>query len=161
MKEPEGVPILQEENEELKECTKNKKLPDDKLPKKVSWKQKCSDLIADLEDNNLTEASSDLSKNIEDIKKTIKLTIQEIDEIKKEEHECDPIKEEASKESYILQLYKQISKLSFDLDSSEDEIQGFVASNQLSTFHLNTKEHTQYYIANHLWNLIGDDGEST
>ncbi|XP_076366050.1 kinetochore protein Spc24-like isoform X2 [Tachypleus tridentatus] len=55
-----------------------------------------------------------------------------------------------------LMLYTKITGLRWDYDSSEDEIKGLIkSSTEVKPFSLNLNQNSQFFITNHLWDLIG------
>ncbi|XP_022246385.1 kinetochore protein Spc24-like [Limulus polyphemus] len=118
----------------------NKKI--EKLQSELNSKKEQLDKIK-VECSELKEAI----KQKEEEKKQLDKRLQEVREKKLET--IPALRKE-------LMLYTKITGLRWDYDSSEDEIKGLIKSNiEVKPFSLNLNQNSQFFITNHLWDLIG------
>ncbi|XP_050393959.1 kinetochore protein spc24 [Patella vulgata] len=62
------------------------------------------------------------------------------------------------KAKYNVNLYCNISNIRWQLDSTQDDIKGYVCKkSDVQPFSLNTKQHSKFYVSNYLWDLMEED----
>lgn len=98
-------------------------------------------------------------KTISEENEKLKMDISSVkEEICEKDKELEELNSRESKDLYKYEclLYRTITKIKWDLDCPENEIAGIIGGKTITTFQLDKDKHSKTFIANHLWNLIGN-----
>ncbi|GFS71910.1 uncharacterized protein NPIL_108981 [Nephila pilipes] len=125
---------------------------------KPTWKNRCIDLLKKVEKNPSTKVVkgkiNNLLKEKEAQEEKLKFIEDEIKDVMKELNEMNTGNENKPLNSNILKLYQLITKITFAIESSPTDLQGYVAGNSLETFHFDTTKQSKQFIIDHLWQLM-------
>ncbi|GIY98353.1 hypothetical protein CEXT_59721 [Caerostris extrusa] len=128
----------------------------------LSWKIKCIELVKHAGKENseyshgkeIKKIYQDFIKQKKELEKKLKLTEDEIENVRKQLKEIIISKGDTTRNSSLIKLYELITKLTFAIDSPPNEPQGFIADKIFETFQFDTSKHSQQFIIDHLWDLI-------